>query len=152
MLSFLFYFAFFRHYSSHFVNFCIYGLIYGLNSSRDLILQHPIDVIHYVMVDVAGNEKPVVNLSLILNMVEWFYAVRIFQETGLTYRLAAMLAPFEEFPAGLQGEARCPYKQVEGLRKTFEMVAAAYVQALPLGFGTWSAGLLDKLKDTVLSA
>lgn len=98
------------------------------------------------MLEVAEIEKPVVDLSLILDMVEWFYAVRTFRETGQAGHLVAMLAPFEKYPAGLQGVARQPYKQVEGLRKSFEAVAAAYVQALPLEFGTKAAGLLHRLQ------
>jgi CRISPR-associated Csx2 family protein len=105
-----------------------------------------IEAVYYAMFDVMEEEKPIVDLSLILDIVEWFYAVRTFSETGQTSHLTAMLAAFEKCPAGLQGDARRPYKQMEGLRKSFESVAAAYMQALPLEFGAVAAGLLNKLK------
>lgn len=105
-----------------------------------------IEAAYYAMFEVDEEDKPVVDLSLILDMVEWFYAVRAFRETGQAGHIAAMLADFEKCPAGLQGDRQRPYKQVEGLRKGFKTVAATYIQALPLEFGVAAAGLMNKLK------
>ena len=106
-----------------------------------------IEAVCYAMFESAETEKPFIDLSLILDMVEWFYATRTFRETGQAGRLIAMLNPFEECPAALHGDERRPYKQVESLRKSFESAAAAYIQALPLEFGDFAAGLMNKLKD-----
>lgn len=105
-----------------------------------------IEAAYYAMFEAIGEEKPLVDLSVILDLVEWFYAVRTFRETGQAGMLVSRLAVIEECLAGLQGEARRPYSQVRGLRESLETVAAAYIQALPLEFGLASAGLLNKLK------
>jgi len=105
-----------------------------------------IEAAYYAMLEVSGKEKPVVDLSLILDMVEWFYAVRTFREAGQAGLLASRLAMIEECLAGLQGEAQRSQSQVRGLRKSLESVAAAYVQALPLEFGLASNDLLNKLR------
>lgn len=106
-----------------------------------------IEAVYYGMFDTPGDEKPIVDLSLILDMVEWFYATRTFVETGQASHITKLLVPFENRPEGLTGPACRPYSMVKTLRESFDATAAAYVQALPVEFGFEAAKLLNKLAE-----
>lgn len=102
-----------------------------------------IKAVYYGML--TEGQGPMVDLSLILDMVEWFYATRTFKETGQAYHLNKMLAELEVAPEGLMGHARAPYGQIKTLRDTLEDFTYCYVQALPLELGLISAQVLHNL-------
>lgn len=106
-----------------------------------------LEAVYYGMFDAAGEAKPIVDLSLILDMVEWFYATRTFLETGQAGHITELLVPFESRPEGLTGPACRPYSMVKTLRESFDTAATAYVQALPIEFGLEAAKLLNKLAE-----
>ncbi|TYO98010.1 CRISPR-associated DxTHG motif protein [Desulfallas thermosapovorans] len=106
-----------------------------------------IDAAYYGLYEMIERDKPkpIVDVSLILDMVEWFYAARIFSETGQAGSLLDRLAPYAVLPEGVSGRERKPYELVEKLRQDFKQVADAYAQALPLEFGIAADKLLKKL-------
>lgn len=92
---------------------------------------------------------PVVDLYPVLEMIEWFYATRMFKETGQAQLLSACLAPFETPPAGLEREERRDYSQVKRLRENVNLFAMKYAQSLPLELGLKSAELVGRLSNPV---
>lgn len=109
---------------------------------------HEVDIkaVYYSMVDTNLPEKPIIDLSLLLDMVEWFYATRIFRQTGQASPLCELLHPFEEYPPGLKSEEEYrAYGLVKDIRKSLESVSAAYAQALPLELGNEAEKLLQKI-------
>ncbi len=106
-----------------------------------------VEAVYYGMFEADGDEKPIVDLSLILDMVEWFYATRTFLETGQAGHITELLVPFENRPEGLTGPACRPYSTLKTLRESFDAAAAAYLQALPVEFGLEAAELLNKLAE-----
>lgn len=86
--------------------------------------------------DAANN---MLDLSLILDMVEWFYAVRTFKETGQASHLINMLDSLQKPPEGLSGKDQfVPYGKVKGLLRALTDFNYAYAQALPLEVGIHS--------------
>jgi len=105
-----------------------------------------IEAVYYGLVDVREPVKPIVDVSLILDMIEWFYATRTFRETGQASGLAELLEPFSKIPPGLKGEACRPYSQIKGIRKALEDFSAVYAQALPLELGWEARGLAHRMR------
>lgn len=108
-----------------------------------------IKAVYYAMLESAGDEKPIIDLSLLLDMVEWFYATRTFNQTGQAGSLCDLLHPFEESPPHITGKDKAPYGQVKGLRSALGTVSAAYSQALPLELGRESEQLLRKTANAI---
>jgi CRISPR-associated Csx2 family protein len=108
-----------------------------------------IKAVYYAMLESAGDEKPIIDLSLLLDMMEWFYATRIFNQTGQAGPLCDLLHPFGESPSHLNGKDKAPYSQVNALRSALEKVSAAYSQALPLELGRESEQLLRKTAKAI---
>jgi CRISPR-associated Csx2 family protein len=108
-----------------------------------------IKAVYYAMMESAGDKKPIIDLSLLLDMVEWFYATRIFNQTGQAGPLCDLLYPFEKTPPHITGKENAPYGQVKGLRRALEAVSAAYSQALPLELGRESEQLLQKTAKSI---
>jgi CRISPR-associated Csx2 family protein len=88
---------------------------------------------------------PMVDLSLILDMVEWFYATRIFKETGQAYHINELLVKLEEPPEGSQDYDRAPYNIIKPLRESLHNFTNCYTQALPLELGLVSAQAMHEL-------
>lgn len=88
---------------------------------------------------------PMVDLSLILDMVEWFYATRIFKETGQAHHLNRLLVKLEAPPEGIADGARAPYNHIKPLREALDDVTSSYAQALPIELGLVSAQALYEL-------
>lgn len=87
--------------------------------------------------------SPIVDLYPVLEMVEWFYATRMFRETGQAHLLSQRLSRFESPPDGANREECQKYGMLKGLRSSIEELAQQYGQALPLEMGL-QAGNLDK--------
>lgn len=113
---------------------------------------HEVDIkaVYYSMVDTNLTEKPIIDLSLLLDMVEWFYATRIFRQTGQASFLGELLRPFEEYPPGLKSPNEYkPYQLVNNIRSALESVSATYAQALPLELGCEIEQLLKNINKPI---
>lgn len=108
-----------------------------------------IQAVYYAMLDVKIDTKPVVDLSLILEMVEWFYAARFFRESGQAHHLAGLLKRFEDPPPGIEGPARSPFNQIKRLREKIEDFSRFYCLGLPFELGREAALLEGFLKANV---
>ncbi len=102
-----------------------------------------IDAVYYGML--TKGQGPMVDLSLILDMVEWFYATRVFKETGQAHHLNELLAKLQTPPKGVQGHALAPYSRIKGLRGSLNDFTTSYTQALPLELGLISAQVMHQL-------
>ncbi|KLU60947.1 CRISPR-associated (Cas) DxTHG family protein [Peptococcaceae bacterium CEB3] len=107
-----------------------------------------IESAYYGMLESPGDEKPLLDISVILDMIEWFYAVRTFRETGQAGNIVKLLEPFGVRPAGVQGRACQPYDETRKLIKDFEEASRAFDQNLPIEFGRGAAGLYRHLQES----
>lgn len=112
-----------------------------------------IKAVYYGMLDLKNpsGQAPMVDLSLILDMIEWFYATRIFKETGQAQHLNTLLAKLEVLPEGIEKKDKPPYGYIKGLRNALGKFANAYAQALPIELGLESAQVMDKLSKIVFT-
>ncbi|MGI6513759.1 MAG: TIGR02221 family CRISPR-associated protein [Syntrophomonadaceae bacterium] len=108
-----------------------------------------IKAVYYAMLESEETEKPIIDLSLLLDMVEWFYATRIFHHTGQASPLCELLRPLETPPAGVTGKDNAPYQLVKSIRRALENVSAAYAQALPLELGREAEQLLRRITQPI---
>ena len=109
-----------------------------------------IKAVYYAMLEATSTEKPIIDLSILLDMAEWFYATRIFRQTGQASPLCELLRPFEKHSHGLAThDKNNPYQLVTNIRSALESVSAAYAQALPLELGCETEQLLRKFDETI---
>ncbi|MDD4401603.1 MAG: TIGR02221 family CRISPR-associated protein [Desulfitobacteriaceae bacterium] len=94
----------------------------------------------------AINSSVLIDMSVLINMIEWFYAAKIFSETGQAKFISELLAPFSIPP---EGQACSPYSKVKELQEKFQNMGAAYLQALPLEAGLESSLLLKQLEKAL---
>lgn len=96
--------------------------------------------IYYGMFIQDSQTGNILDLSFILDMVEWFYAIRTFKETGQASHLIEMLSDLQNPPTGLVGKEEFkPYGNVKGLLNALTVFNYAYAQALPLEMGIYAA-------------
>jgi CRISPR-associated Csx2 family protein len=105
--------------------------------------------VFYGMVEVKTDYKPIIDLSLILDMIEWFYATRTFRETGQARAIIDLLSPFADKPEGVEGTEARQYGIIKNLINVFLKASSAYEQALPVEFGIY-ANQLDSCLIEVL--
>jgi len=103
--------------------------------------------VYYAMLDVKTDPKPVVDLSLILEMVEWFYAARFFRESGQAHHLAELFKGFEASPSEVSESVRRSYNQVKKLREKIEGFSRCYRLGLPFELGQEAEQLASLLKS-----
>lgn len=114
-----------------------------------------IGAVYYGMLEVKNkvesNQKvsSIVDLYPVLEMIEWFYATRMFKETGQAHLLSKCLVAFENPPGGLVGEECRDYSRVKVLRRSIDDVAMQYAQSLPLEMGMQIEDLKEKLFEPV---
>lgn len=114
-----------------------------------------IEGVYYGMYEAQGDGNQseslsvLLDMSVLLNMIEWFYAAKMFSDTGQAKYISDLLAPFGIPPADLKGPACSPYSKVKKLQELFQNMGAAYLQALPLEAGLESSALLNKLEEHV---
>lgn len=136
--------------------FIFYALVLYLKSLRGVKVRG----VYYGMVDAVPKEepKPIIDLHPLLELPEWFYAVRMFREHGTTSPIAQLLQPLatrllqektELFVSGDRDAGRereKPAKQVEGAVEALEKYAFAYESALPIELGAASAELSSRIE------
>ena len=140
----------FRHFP-----FIFYALVLYLKSLRGVNIRG----VYYGMAEGIPQDapKPIIDLQPLLELPEWFYAVRMFRDQGTTKPMADLLQPLantlneekaELFKAGKQKEAKKRLAQatqvgnsVDGLKS----YAFAYESALPLELEKASRGLVDSI-------
>ena len=134
--------------------FIFYALTLYLKSLRGVKLQGA----YYGIVE-TSDPKPIIDLRPLLELPEWFHAVRMFRDHGTTKPIADQLQPFAEkltqrkdqlFKAGKTQAG----KQLEdGVNKVTASVnhlndyAFGYESALPIELEMASTGLINVIKD-----
>lgn len=110
------------------------------------------------MFDAPGDVKPIINLRPLLELPEWFHAVRMFRDQGTTKPMADLLQPLVNrldtekenlFEEGKKSEAKKLSKQASSVRHSvdwLEKYAFAYESALPLELEKASKRLIDPIK------
>ena len=143
----------FRHFP-----FIFYALVLYLKSLRGVNIRGA----YYGMVEgIPKNDpKPIIDLQPLLELPEWFHAVRMFRDQGTTKSMAQLLEPLEEQLRDegnkLKGNAKKPPKkamtrykqgnQVKNSNNYLEKYAFAYESALPLELEKASRGLIDSIQ------
>lgn len=139
----------FRHFP-----FVTYALALYLTSLRGIELRGA----YYGMVEGEDDPKPIVDLKPLLELPEWFHAVRVFRDTGSTGPLASLLEPLavelrsEAKSAGDVTELHQTASLAAKLREQLQQVAFAYESAMPLELGkaaTLLCGSLNELPAAV---
>ena len=153
----------FRHFP-----FIFYALVLYLKSLRGVTIRGA----YYGMAEIPESTKPIIDLQPLLELPEWFYAVRMFRDQGTTKPIAKLLEPLskeikKEGDALWTGVGRPPpeatkrYRQANQIKQTdpnrtdkvpgaadwLENYAFAYESALPLEMGKSSRGLIDSIKQ-----
>ena len=136
--------------------FIFYALVLYLKSLRNVKIRGA----YYGMIEgiSKGKPKPIIDLQPLLDLPEWFYAVRMFRNLGATSPIAGLLQPLADallqkkkqlFIAGdvVAGQKRdAQAKQVKGAVDALKKQAFAYESALPLELGKASRLLIDPIK------
>lgn len=148
----------FRHFP-----FIFYALVLYLKSLRGVKIRGA----YYGMIEgpPRGAPKPIIDLQPLLELPEWFHAVRMFRDHGTTQPMADLLQPLagtltkekkdlyrnEKPEAAKQLEEKA--KQVKNSVDSLESYAFAYESALPLELGKASKGLIDSIhKSTAVDS
>ena len=139
----------FRHFP-----FIFYALVLYLKSLRGVGIRGA----YYGMVELPGDPKPIIDLQPLLELPEWFHAVRMFRDQGTTKPMADLLQPLagmltrekgdlyrnKKQEAAKQLEEKA--KQVKNSVDSLESYAFAYESALPLELEKASRGLIDSIQ------
>lgn len=137
--------------------FIFYALVLYLKSLRNVQIRGA----YYGMIEGTPQNapKPIIDLQPLLELPEWFYAVRMFRDLGTTSPIATLLQPLaatlreqtkqlfkaENHEAGRQHDAQA--KPVEQAVDALEKQAFAYESALPLELGKASRMLIDPIRQ-----
>ena len=140
----------FRHFP-----FIFYALVLYLKSLRGVSIRG----VYYGMAEGIPQDdpKPIIDLQPLLELPEWFYAVRMFRDQGTTKPMADLLQPLadtlnqekeELFKADKQQEAKKRLAQVTQVGNSVDGLksyAFAYESALPLELEKASNYLVDSI-------
>src|SRR5680860_15936 len=125
--------------------FMLYALTLYLTASRDV----RIDSAWYGMLEgTAGSSdaRPLIWLKPLLDLPEWFYAVRIFADTGVTAQLSHRFRALKE--ALPKGPDRGPPRKAAHALEGF---AEAYENGMPLELGLAAGKLAHTIEEQPLS-
>ncbi len=137
----------FRHFP-----FIFYALVLYLTSLRGVKIRGA----YYGMVETA-DPKPIIDLQPLLELPEWFHAVRMFRDQGTTEPVAQLLKPLADmlnekkvalFKAGNMSAGKkwdTQFKQVNNSVESLGKHAFAYESALPLELRKVSRVLIDAI-------
>lgn len=107
----------------------------------------------------ADDPKPIIDLQPLVELPEWFYAVRMFRDQGTTQPMADILQPLagvltrekedlyrnKKLEAARQLEEKA--KHVRNSVDSLESYAFAYESALPLELEKASRGLIESIRE-----
>ena len=139
----------FRHFP-----FIFYALVLYLKSLRGVTIRGA----YYGMAEIPESTKPIIDLQPLLELPEWFYAVRMFRDQGTTMPMANMLQPLADtlnderrqlFKAGDTEAGKRLAAQADEVKKSVDWLqqyAFAYESALPLELGKAGKGLIDSIQ------
>ena len=140
----------FRHFP-----FIFYALVLYLKSLRSVDIRGA----YYGMVDIPSDDsKPIIDLQPLLQLPEWFHAVRMFRDQGTTKPMAEQLHPlsvilnaekerlFRDHKQEAGKKRLAEAQQVQNSVKWLENYAFAYESALPLELAKASRGLINSIK------
>lgn len=136
--------------------FIFYALVLYLTSLRSVKVRGA----YYGMIEGTSKDapKPIIDLQPLLELPEWFHAVRVFRDQGTTSAMAQLLEPLAEklkqetgalFKAGDKSagqKSSAQHKQIKDAVEFLEKHAFAYESALPLELGKASLHLIDPIK------
>ena len=136
--------------------FIFYALVLYLTSLRSVQVRGA----YYGMIEGTSQDapKPIIDLQPLLELPEWFHAVRVFRDQGTTSAMAQLLEPLAEklkqetgalFKAGDKSagqKSSAQLKQVKDVVELLEKHSFAYESALPLELGKASLHLIDPIK------
>ena len=137
--------------------FIFYALVLYLTSLRGVKVRGA----YYGMMESSRRDgaKPIVDLRPLLELPEWFHAVRMFRDQGTTLPIADLLEPLgrrlkketaELFKADNHAEGRERNAQVKQVKDAVDWLGKcsfAYEAALPLELGRASRLLHDSIKN-----
>ena len=141
----------FRHFP-----FVFYALVLYLTSLRGVNIRGA----YYGMVEGIPRDdpKPIIDLQPLLELPEWFHAVRMFRDQGTTKPMADLLQPlaealnretgqlFKDGKKDIGAKRSAEAKQVRSSVSWLEKYAFAYESALPLELEKASRGLTDSIQ------
>jgi CRISPR-associated Csx2 family protein len=136
--------------------FIFYALVLYLTSLRSVQVRGA----YYGMIEGTSQDapKPIIDLQPLLELPEWFHAVRVFRDQGTTSAMAQLLEPLAEklkqetgalFKAGDKSagqKSSAQLKQVKDVVELLEKHSFAYESALPLELGKASLHLIDPIE------
>ena len=127
----------FRHFP-----FIFYALVLYLKSLRRVNIRG----VYYGMAEgiPPTDPKPIIDLQPLLELPEWFHAVRMFRDQGTTQPMADLLQPLINT---LNQETGKQAKQVTSSVDWLKNYAFAYESALPLELEKASRGLVDSIRE-----
>ena len=148
----------FRHFP-----FIFYALVLYLKSLRGVKIRG----VYYGMAEgiPQADPKPIIDLQPLVELPEWFYAVRMFRDQGTTQPIAQLLQPlvdmldteksklFKKGDKEAGGKLSGQVNQIKNSVNWLERYAFAYESALPLELGKASKGLIDSIhKSTTVGS
>ncbi len=142
----------FRHFP-----FIFYALVLYLTSLRNVKIRGA----YYGMIEGTPKDapKPIVNLQPLLELPEWFHAVRMFRDQGTTKPIADRLQPLADtlnqqtrrlFKDGEEAAGKEQSQQLKLVKHSIDSLekqAFAYESALPLEMGKASKRLINLIQD-----
>lgn len=141
----------FRHFP-----FIFYALVIYLTSLRSVKIRGA----YYGMIDGTPKDapKPIIDLQPLLELPEWFHAVRVFRDHGTTKPIADRVQPLVDtlnqekqqlFKGGNEEAGREHSQQANQVKNSIDSLegyAFAYESALPLELGKASQRLVDSIE------
>lgn len=133
----------FRHFP-----FIVYALALYLQSLKGITIIGA----YYGMIEGSRDPKPLIDLRPLLDLPEWFYAIRVFRDTGATTPMARLFQPAS---TNLHNRARelnnnpDLHKQgseIDTLIRCFKDLSFYYESALPLELGQSAQTIASKLE------
>jgi len=142
----------FRHFP-----FIFYALVLYLISLRGVKIRGA----YYGMIEGTPKDapKPIIDLRPLLELPEWFHAVRMFRDQGTTKPIADRLQPLADmlnqetrrrFKVGEAAAGKEHSRQLKQVKRSIDLLekqAFAYESALPLELGKASKRLINSIQE-----
>lgn len=135
------------------IPFFFYAVALYLTSLRNVAIRGA----YYGMFEASEDPKPIIDLQPLLELPQWFHAVRVFQDQGATLPMARLIQPLSEtIKARARQEpldsvaAHGLYRQAGQVERVGTLLAEhafAYEAALPMELGRISHLLVQPVRD-----